>query len=116
MIGRVLEGFNSTIFAYGPTGSGKTFTMQGSKDGESIGIIPRSLLDLYTQIEDRKNDTGGELLFNVSVTFVQLYKEKVYDLMTDEEIKDHKLRYNARNEFLVEDVLSLPVNSSQDAM
>ena len=43
VIDSVLEGFNGTIFAYGMTGTGKTFTMLGAKDPELRGIIPRSL-------------------------------------------------------------------------
>ena len=44
----VLEGYNGTIFAYGQTGCGKSFSMQGIKDPASqIGIIPRSFEHIF---------------------------------------------------------------------
>lgn len=53
LVGRILDGFHSTIFAYGQTGSGKTFTMEGKHEGgsytdpESKGIAVRALEDLF---------------------------------------------------------------------
>ena len=49
MIDSVLEGYNGTIFAYGMTGTGKTFTMLGDYKGSSElrGIIPRSLEQIF---------------------------------------------------------------------
>jgi Cdc6-like AAA superfamily ATPase len=49
-----LEGYNATIFAYGQTGTGKTFTMEGFKyslTDESRGIIPRAIEDIFKYIE-----------------------------------------------------------------
>lgn len=63
-IERLFEGFNTTVFAYGPTGSGKTYTMQGLQDYSSSyidrhstqGIIPRSLETIFKTIEKLKGD------------------------------------------------------------
>ena len=63
-----LEGFNSTVFAYGQTGAGKTFTMQGhDSDGtslsdESRGLIPRVFDHLFKRIKDLKSE-GVEVGF-----------------------------------------------------
>jgi len=42
-----MEGFNVTIFTYGQTASGKTFTMRGGSDTEQPGIIPLSLKEIF---------------------------------------------------------------------
>ena len=49
MIPVLMEGFNSTIFSYGATGAGKTYTMQGTKDHP--GIMSRCLNDLFINVE-----------------------------------------------------------------
>ena len=47
----VLGGFNGTIFAYGQTGTGKTFTMEGVRTDENLkGVIPRSFDHIFTHI------------------------------------------------------------------
>jgi kinesin family protein 18/19 len=49
LIDGVLEGYNATIFAYGATGAGKTYTMTGNS--EQTGIIPRTLNDLFLAVQ-----------------------------------------------------------------
>jgi kinesin family protein 11 len=52
MLSEVLEGYNVTVFAYGQTGTGKTFTMLGDTPSSSnAGIIPRSLISLFESLE-----------------------------------------------------------------
>lgn len=86
MITRVLDGFHSTIFAYGQTGSGKTFTMEGKHENgvyqsESMkGIVARSLEELFTQIAKLKSSTSKT--YNVTCSFLQIYNEKIYDLLS----------------------------------
>jgi len=47
-VNSVLMGFNGTIFAYGQTGTGKTFTMEGIKDdAENMGVIPRTFTHIF---------------------------------------------------------------------
>ena len=48
----IIEGFNATVFAYGATGSGKTYTMLGSQN--EIGIMPRSVSDLFKMLQTYK--------------------------------------------------------------
>lgn len=75
----VLEGQNVCVFAYGQTGSGKTFTMEGD-GGQGVrgGVIPDGLSHLYDAMQSYK-DTA----FSVRVRFVEVYNEKVRDLLAD---------------------------------
>lgn len=51
MVSDVLQGYNGTIFAYGPTGSGKTFTMFGDLNESKLkGIIPRVSNQIFSHI------------------------------------------------------------------
>ena len=52
----VLEGYNATILAYGQTGTGKTFTMEGKQDKNDLkGIIPRAIEHIFSSIEATPN-------------------------------------------------------------
>jgi hypothetical protein len=75
IVENVLQGYNGTIFCYGQTGAGKTYTMIGSK--EDPGIIPRVFSHIFTSIEDRLD---GEK-FLISVSFLELYNEEIRDLL-----------------------------------
>lgn len=74
-----LAGFNGTIFAYGQTSSGKTFTMQGPDlhDKEMKGLTPRMIEEIYNTIETMPETT--EFLIQISIT--EIYKEKLRDLL-----------------------------------
>jgi kinesin family protein 5 len=74
-----LAGFNGTIFAYGQTSSGKTFTMQGPSlhDKEMKGLTPRMIEEIYNTIEIMPETT--EFLIQLSIT--EIYKEKLRDLL-----------------------------------
>jgi hypothetical protein len=51
IVGASLEGYNGTIFAYGQTGTGKTFTMEGVQENKDLrGIIPNSFEHIFDQI------------------------------------------------------------------
>lgn len=74
----VLEGYNGTIFAYGQTGTGKTFTMVGVPGvSELSGIIPNSFAHIFGHIAKCE----GEVKFLVRVSYLQIYNEDVCDLL-----------------------------------
>lgn len=78
----MLQGFNCTIFAYGQTGTGKTYTMTGDMSeaggllSESAGIIPRVLHALFRKLEMDENETS------VKCSFIELYNEELRDLLS----------------------------------
>ncbi|KAL9225658.1 hypothetical protein vseg_001554 [Gypsophila vaccaria] len=74
IIHAAVEGFNGTVFAYGQTSSGKTFTMNGSENDP--GIIHRAIKDVFDKIQ--KND---EREFLVRVSYMEIYNEEINDLL-----------------------------------
>lgn len=79
----VVSGLNGTIFAYGQTSSGKTFTMQGSgsiQDGASSlgGVVHMAASDIFSQIESQQ-----DRIFLVRASFLEIYNEEVRDLLSE---------------------------------
>eukprot|EP00931_Biecheleriopsis_adriatica_P095815 TRINITY_DN6943_c0_g1_i1.p1 TRINITY_DN6943_c0_g1~~TRINITY_DN6943_c0_g1_i1.p1 ORF type:complete len:1033 (+),score=204.50 TRINITY_DN6943_c0_g1_i1:90-3101(+) len=74
-----LQGYNATILAYGPTGTGKTYTMEGSRweDGHG-GIIPRSMDDIFHHISQWKSPQSK---YQVRASYLQIYNEVISDLL-----------------------------------
>ncbi|KAF9606404.1 hypothetical protein IFM89_025093 [Coptis chinensis] len=73
----VLDGFNVCIFAYGQTGTGKTFTMEGTPGNR--GVNYRTLEELF-QISKERSSTMKYELF---VSMLEVYNEKIRDLLTE---------------------------------
>ncbi|XP_019235363.1 PREDICTED: kinesin-like protein KIN-14Q isoform X2 [Nicotiana attenuata] len=71
----VLDGYNACIFAYGQTGTGKTFTMEGTE--EARGVNYRTLEELFRIIDERKNTVHYE----ISVSVLEVYNEQIRDLL-----------------------------------
>jgi hypothetical protein len=80
IIESTLEGFNSTIFAYGQTGCGKSFTMQGpsTTDENMRGVIPNSFFHIFQFVKSTKN-----IEFLIRCSYLELYNEEVRDLLVD---------------------------------
>lgn len=83
IVSAFLEGYNGTIFAYGQTGTGKTFTMEGEPEKEEQkGIILHSFDQVFAHIQSTKDRT-----FLVRASYLQIYKENLYDLLGDPAVK-----------------------------
>ncbi|XP_073827226.1 kinesin-like protein 68D [Musca autumnalis] len=77
LVSSVLEGYNGCIFAYGQTGTGKTFTMEGIRgNDELVGIIPRSFEQIWLHINRTEN-----FQFLVDVSYLEIYMEELRDLL-----------------------------------
>jgi kinesin family protein 3/17 len=78
IIDNVLSGYNGTIFAYGQTGTGKTFTISGlPKDPELKGIMPRSFECIFKSIQ---SDPKKQYL--VRASYLEIYNEEIRDLLS----------------------------------
>ncbi|KAF1784772.1 Kinesin-like protein [Phytophthora cactorum] len=80
LIHGVLNGFNATVFAYGCTGAGKTYTMLGTP--EEPGIMAKTLDDLFRNIERVHADPAGRVQYRVTVSFLEVYNENIRDLLS----------------------------------
>jgi len=84
----VLEGFNGTIFAYGQTGTGKTYTMLGSRGNpKEKGIIAKCFEEIFTHISYNNKHTS----FVVRASYFEIYQEETRDLLS-QDIKKKPLR------------------------
>ncbi|KAI0660938.1 kinesin-domain-containing protein [Cubamyces menziesii] len=77
LLSNLLDGYNTTIFAYGATGCGKTHTISGT-DADP-GLIYLTMADLFQEIEDRREDHN----IDVVVTFLEIYNEEIRDLLAE---------------------------------
>jgi len=78
LVQSALDGYKVCVFAYGQTGSGKTHTMIGGKDPESLGMIPRSVAQIFSAVE-KLRPRGWE--FDIEASFLEVYNESVRDLL-----------------------------------
>ncbi|KZT26445.1 kinesin-domain-containing protein [Neolentinus lepideus HHB14362 ss-1] len=85
LLDEVMQGYNCTLFAYGQTGTGKTYTMQGDltptpmgNPSAHAGMIPRVLFRLFHQLETSASD------YSVKISFIELYNEELRDLLAPE--------------------------------
>ena len=77
-----LLGYNSAIILHGQNSSGKSYTMTGKTDDSNLkGIIPRVVKDVFDFISDNEN-----LEFIIQVSIIDIYKDKIKDLMTNNDI------------------------------
>ena len=80
MIDRFLDGFNGTLFAYGQTASGKTYTIEGgARQYNERGLIPRVISYVYSALEARKE--ANKEIFTVNVSFLEIYQDTGFDLL-----------------------------------
>ena len=80
VVSSALEGYNGSIFMYGQTTSGKTYTMLGSPNNP--GILPCVLRDIFLKIKKIKQ-TNDNIEFKVYCSYIEIYNENIHDLLTD---------------------------------
>lgn len=112
MLQHAFEGYNVCIFAYGQTGAGKSYTMMGRQDEEGQeGIIPQICKDLFHKI---KNTTNEELRYSVEVSYMEIYCERVRDLLNPKNKGNLRVREHPLLGPYVEDLSKLAVTSYED--
>lgn len=106
VVDSVLKGINTTLFAYGMTGAGKTHTMQGN--AQAPGIIPRVVQKLASKAAET-TETGQSI--TIATSYLEIYNERVFDLLTppptdDAPSVDLAIRQNSAGEITVQGLVS----------
>eukprot|EP01135_Chromosphaera_perkinsii_P002471 Nk52_evm77s223 gene=Nk52_evmTU77s223 len=106
-----IEGYNGTIFAYGQTGTGKTFTMEGVRDVPELrGIIPNSFAHIFGFIAGAETSTR----FLVRASYMEIYMEEIRDLLSKTSKKKLDLRENPDVGVYVKDLSTFVVKSADE--
>lgn len=103
-------GYNNCIFAYGQTGSGKSYSMMGY--GKEVGIIPMICQDMFRRISALQEDK--HLRCTVEVSYLEIYNERVRDLLNPATKGNLKVREHPSTGPYVEDLAKLVVGSFQE--
>ncbi|XP_057705131.1 kinesin-like protein KIF11 isoform X2 [Corythoichthys intestinalis] len=95
ILDEVIMGYNCTVFAYGQTGTGKTFTMEGERSPDEkftweedplAGIIPRTLHQIFEKLSTNSTE------FSVKVSLLEIYNEELFDLLSPSEDVNERLQ------------------------
>ncbi|XP_026747743.1 kinesin-like protein unc-104 isoform X2 [Trichoplusia ni] len=111
MLQHAFDGYNICIFAYGQTGAGKSYTMMGRGEDGQEGIIPQICKDLFRRI---RQTTSDDLKYSVEVSYMEIYCERVRDLLNPKNKGNLRVREHPALGPYVEDLSKLAVTSYQD--
>ena len=110
LLDNAFQGYNNCIFAYGQTGSGKSYSMMGY--GEEAGVIPRICQDMFERITVIQKDSN--LNCTVEVSYLEIYNERVRDLLNPSTKGNLKVREHPATGPYVEDLAKLVVRSFKE--
>lgn len=121
IVDEVLQGYNCTVFAYGQTGTGKTHTMEGSRDDSNVqmteqgmlpdgaGMIPRAVKHVFDHLRSITDE------HSVKVSHLELYNEQLTDLLgPEEEVCDLRMYEDAQKGVFVNGLDEIVVKSEQE--
>ncbi|MCQ2817957.1 MAG: hypothetical protein MJ252_11890, partial [archaeon] len=134
----VLEGYNGTIFVYGQTGAGKTYTLFGPKvfleeeneegapnenifanaDENLKGILPNSIEYIFNQanlIQNRSMNTNATVEFSFSCSFLEIYMEQISDLLNPNYQNKNLNILSSGDQIIVEGLSKLTITSAEEA-
>jgi kinesin family protein 18/19 len=109
LLNGVLNGYNATVFAYGATGSGKTYTMLGSDN--QPGLIFLTLYNLFYKIsllEDKK--------YRVLLSYIEIYNETIRDLLNPNDSESLDVREDSIKGVKIVGVTEFQANSVEEVM
>ncbi|ETW07320.1 hypothetical protein H310_01864 [Aphanomyces invadans] len=112
VVDNAVDGYNGSIFAYGQTGSGKTHTMQGDMTEGSAdrGVIPRIVDYLFEKLTDAQTS------FDMTCSYLEIYNEKIYDLLDVISDEPKYIREDATLGLFVQDLVEMPVATPRAAL
>ncbi|CAD8152236.1 unnamed protein product [Paramecium octaurelia] len=109
-----LDGLNCCIFAYGQTGAGKTYTMQGkgyddlTSDSSHVGLQPRLIQQLFKELPKENNWT-------IKCTYLEIYNEQLIDLLNGAKAMPLTIREDSKRVY-VENLTEIAVTSFNDVL
>ena len=121
MIMACLDGYNATIFAYGQSGSGKTYTMMGPennvKSADDFGLVPRCIIYLFQKLDERLSQNGGKLQdYIVNIELLQIYKSQLLDLLNPKSKKKLVIKTNfSTDSVFVQNLRSVQIQTVEEA-
>ena len=103
LIDGVVNGYNATVFAYGATGAGKTYTMTGIENNP--GIMPLTLNELFNKITEYSSDRE----YKIKISYLEIYNENIRDLLrfANNNYNNGYINSNNVNNTLNEELLDL---------
>ncbi|ETP32801.1 hypothetical protein F442_18568 [Phytophthora nicotianae P10297] len=110
-----MAGYNATIFAYGQTSSGKTYTMEGANidHPELQGIIPRTATEIFNNVMNADEN----MEFIVKVSYIEIYMERIRDLLDPYKSKVNlQVREDAQRGIFVEGMTEMCVTSDEELL
>ncbi|GFQ82841.1 chromosome-associated kinesin KIF4B [Trichonephila clavata] len=109
----LIQGYNVAFMTYGPTKTGKSYTMgtfyNRQKEIKDPGIIPRTVREIFKRI--RKDEQ-----YSVKVSFVEVIYEEVYDLLVDPTVERVVKENDARDAFEIECLLEITTQTANEAL
>ncbi|XP_054633535.1 kinesin-like protein KIF3B [Dunckerocampus dactyliophorus] len=110
LVDSVLQGFNGTIFAYGQTGTGKTYTMEGVRNNpERRGVIPNSFDHIFGHISRSQNQQ-----YLVRASYLEIYQEEMRDLLSRDQSRPLELRERPDTGVYVKNLSSFVTRSKEE--
>ncbi|RHZ23754.1 hypothetical protein DYB31_009744, partial [Aphanomyces astaci] len=110
VVDNAVDGYNGSIFAYGQTGSGKTHTMQVRRIRYLAWVIPRILYYMFERL------TASQTSFDMTCSYLEIYNEKIYDLLDVISDEPKYIREDATLGLFVQDLVEMPVASPRAAL
>ncbi|EPY53618.1 kinesin-like protein Tea2 [Schizosaccharomyces cryophilus OY26] len=107
VVRNVFCGYNGIVFAYGMTGTGKTYSMQGTED--EPGIIPLGMRDLFDMVESNADSDT----FQIRISYLEIYNERIRDLISNSQ-EEPKVREGANGEVIVSPMTRVLVTSPEE--
>lgn len=110
VVNDVLKGYNGTIFAYGQTGAGKSFSMMGDLSSDkNSGLIPRASEAIFNEI----TNSDPKIEFRISCSYLEIYNEMIQDLLNPEK-KNLKVHESPTKGIYIEDLTEKIVSSVEE--
>ncbi|POM78028.1 Kinesin-like protein [Phytophthora palmivora] len=108
------DGKSGLVFAYGVTNSGKTYTISGTSDAP--GVLPQSLQYVMDELPKREED-AKKLVTRVTATYLEIYNENVYDLLSPSLRKRRALRVqDCEGKIQVRGAVEKPINTLEEGL